>query len=175
MPTGPQSEFRRTALAAACPSPSVVILPTQMGDEILAAQKAQRVLQLHHLDEQVMLGIQPGCVHRALEVEREPFLDAFHARPLRQVQEQRHVEYDRRREDAVATEEVHFQLHLVVQPAENVDIVPALFVVSARRIVIDTDDVAKIFVELRIETGLKNVVENRSEEHTSELQSLTSL
>ena len=37
---------------------------------------AQRVLQLHQLNEQVVLRIQPGRVHRALEVEREPLLDA---------------------------------------------------------------------------------------------------
>ena len=53
------------------------------------------------------------------------------------------------------------QLHLVVQPAEDVDVVPALFVVAARRIVVDADDVAEILVELGIEIRLEDVVEDR--------------
>ena len=48
---------------------SVVILQPQVRDHLFALQVAQRVLQLHRLDEQVMLGIQPGRRHRRFEVE----------------------------------------------------------------------------------------------------------
>src|SRR6185503_8240754 len=50
--------------------------------------------------------------------------------------------------------------HLVIQPAENVDVVPAFLVVASRRIVIDADDVTKIFVELGVEIRLKDVIKN---------------
>ena len=37
----------------------VVVLGAEVGDELFAAQVAQRVLELHELDEQVVLGIEP--------------------------------------------------------------------------------------------------------------------
>ena len=54
----------------------VVVLAPEVRDELLALHVAQRVLQLHQLDEQVVLRIQTRRVHRALEVERQPLLDA---------------------------------------------------------------------------------------------------
>ncbi len=41
----------------------VVILQAQMRDHFLALQVAQRVLQLHRLNEQVVLWIEPGHGH----------------------------------------------------------------------------------------------------------------
>ena len=41
-----------------CLNPSVVVLQAEMRDQLLTAQVAQRVLQLHQLDEQVVLGIE---------------------------------------------------------------------------------------------------------------------
>ena len=79
---------------------SVVVLLPEMRDEILPLDVPQRVLELHELDEEIVLGVEPRRVHRALEVEREPFLDAAHADPLRHVHEEREVEDDRRGEDA---------------------------------------------------------------------------
>src|SRR3954464_12610744 len=70
---------------------SVVVLETEMGDQFLALNVAQRVLQLHQLNEQVVLRIEPRRVHRRLEVERQPLLDALHPRALREVEEQRHI------------------------------------------------------------------------------------
>jgi myo-inositol-1-phosphate synthase len=58
---------------------SVVVLESQVGDQLFPSKVAQRVLELHELDEDVVLGIQPGRRHRALEVEREPLLHAPHA------------------------------------------------------------------------------------------------
>src|SRR5688500_7608244 len=58
---------------------SVVVFAAQMRDELLAAQVAQRVLELHQLDEQIVLRVERRRMHRALEIEREPLLDAGHA------------------------------------------------------------------------------------------------
>ncbi len=47
----------------------VVILQPQMRDQLFAFQVPQRVLQLHQLDEQIVLRIQARCRHRRFEVE----------------------------------------------------------------------------------------------------------
>src|SRR5690606_10035224 len=67
---------------------SVVILVAQVGDELLAHHPAERVLQLHELNEQIVLRIELGRGHRALEIEAEPLLDAREARALRQIEEE---------------------------------------------------------------------------------------
>lgn len=47
----------------------VVILQTQMRDEFLTAQVAERVLEFHQLDEQVVLRVEAARVDRTLEIE----------------------------------------------------------------------------------------------------------
>ena len=84
-----------------------------------------------------------------------------HARALREIEEQRQVEHDRRRENAVAAEEVDLELHRIAEPADQIDVVPAFLVVAARRVVVDPDDVAEVLVEIRIEVRLEDVVEHR--------------
>src|SRR5438309_10946580 len=59
----------------------VIILQSQMSDQGFALKVAQGVLQLHGLDEQVVLRIQPGRGHRRLEVEAEPFMYAEASQP----------------------------------------------------------------------------------------------
>ena len=70
---------------------------------------------------------------------------------LREVHEQREVEDDRRREDRVAAEEVDLDLHRVAEPPEDVDVVPALLVVAARRVVVDAHHVDDVAVEVGVE------------------------
>src|SRR5687768_9052220 len=65
--------------------PLVVILIPEVGDELFAAHVAHGVLELHELDEEVVLGVEAGGGHGALEVEGEPFLDAGHAAALGEV------------------------------------------------------------------------------------------
>ena len=70
---------------------SVVVLQSQVRDQFFPLQVAQGVLQLHELDEQVVLGIEAGRGHWRLEVEAEPFLDAEAAqlgRALREIEEE---------------------------------------------------------------------------------------
>src|SRR5690606_19770526 len=54
---------------------SLVVVQPQVRDLLFTHQVTQRVLQLHVLDEQVVLRVQLRRHHRALEVERQPFLD----------------------------------------------------------------------------------------------------
>src|SRR5258708_39946746 len=98
----------------------VVVLEAQVRDELFPPQMAERVLELHELDEEVVLGVEAGGVHRALEVEGEPFLDAAHPRPPREVEEEGEVQHERGGQDGVAAEEVHLDLHGVAHPAEDV-------------------------------------------------------
>src|SRR5690349_17898696 len=80
-------------MSAGCPSGAlVVVLTAKVRNELFALEIPQRVLQLHQLNEQVVLGIEAGRVHRALEVERQPLLDAVHTGALGEVEEQRDVE-----------------------------------------------------------------------------------
>lgn len=60
----------------------VVVLQTQMGDQIFATEISQSVLQLHQLDKDIMLGIKAGRGLRRLEIEGQPFLDTLHSRAL---------------------------------------------------------------------------------------------
>src|SRR5262249_25291745 len=47
----------------------VVVLQAEVGDQRLAFQVAQSVLQLHQLDEQIVLGIESRRSHRRLQIE----------------------------------------------------------------------------------------------------------
>src|SRR5260370_33799872 len=64
---------------------SGVVFEPEMRDQVFAAHPAQRVLELHQLDENVLLGINVRRVHRGLEAVRQPFLYPAHAVPLRQI------------------------------------------------------------------------------------------
>src|SRR5215468_5228803 len=113
-----------------------------MRDERLTPQVTQRVLQLHQLNEQIVLRIQPRSRHGRLQVEAQPLL---YAQPpqlvtaLCQIEEQHQVKDDWRRQDRIAAQKIHLDLHGIAQPPEDVDVVPALFVIAARRIVVDAD------------------------------------
>src|SRR5437773_12464209 len=122
---------------------------------------ATRVFELHQLDKEIVLGIQTGRGHWTLEVKRQPFLYAAHARALRKIHEQRKVEHDRRGEYRVAAQKVDLDLHRITQPAEYINVVPTLFVVAAGRVVVDPHDVAEVFVERRVDFGLQDVFDDR--------------
>ncbi len=53
-----------------------VVFVAEVRDEIFVHHPAHRVLQLHRLNEQVVLRIQVRRCHRTLEVEAQPFLRA---------------------------------------------------------------------------------------------------
>src|SRR4029077_510729 len=103
---------------------SVVILQTQVCDQVLTAHPPERILQLHQLDEDVVLRVEPRRGHGSLEIEREPFLDATHAAALRQVHEQNQIQDERRGQDGVAAQEIDLNLHRIAQPSEDVDVIP---------------------------------------------------
>src|SRR5262249_33183082 len=88
----------------------VVILQPQMRDQRLSPQVAQRVLELHRLDKQIMLRIEPRRCHRRFQVEAQPFLDAqpfqFVA-ALGQVKEKHQVQNDGRSQNRIAAKEVN--------------------------------------------------------------------
>src|SRR5262245_11803721 len=74
----------------------VVVFLTEVGDQILAHHPAQRVFQLHGLDEQIVLWVELRAGHRRLEVEAQPLLDAAEARALREVEKNHEVQHDGR-------------------------------------------------------------------------------
>src|SRR5271157_2455003 len=114
--------------------PLVVILEAKVRDQILSSHPAQRILQLHELDENVVLGIQAGRRHRTFEIEGEPLLNAFHSRALREIEKQHQVEYQGRCQYRVPAEKVDLDLHRIAEPAKDVDVIPAFFGIAPRRV-----------------------------------------
>src|SRR5215472_5131742 len=118
---------RCEAALARAPGPRhirlVVVLQAQVRDQFLALQVAQRVLQFHQLDEQVMLGVKARDRHWRFEVEAEPLLYANSLQigaALGEIEEQDQVQDDGRGKDRIAAQEVDFDLHGVPQPSEDV-------------------------------------------------------
>src|ERR1700754_3913177 len=64
---------------------SVIVLRAEVRDGFLAHHPAQRVLQLHELDEEIVLRVQVGRGHRALEVKAEPLLRALQVGALGEI------------------------------------------------------------------------------------------
>src|SRR6266540_3686242 len=138
-----------------------VIVEPGVIQDFLADEDAKRVSELQVLDEEVVLGLQIRPRHRRLEVEGEPLLNPGQARAPREIQKERQIEGHRRRENRVAAEEVDLDLHGLAEPAEDVDIVPPLLRVSPRRVVLDADLVEILAVELAVDLGLENRVQDR--------------
>src|SRR5216117_243002 len=107
-----------------------------------------------------MLWIQPRRMHRTFEVKTQPFLNAAHPAALGQIEEQHKVQDDRRSKNAVAAQEIDLDLHGITKPPVDIDVVPSFFIVSARRIVVNSHFVSEILIEIRIELGLKNLIQN---------------
>src|SRR5438046_8268223 len=107
-----------------------------------------------------MLRVQSRRGHRRLEIKAEPLLNAAHSRALRQVEEQHEIKHDRGGQNGIAAEEVHLDLHRIAEPSKNVDAIPALFVVTARRVVIDAYLVAHIAVERSVKVRCDGMTQN---------------
>src|SRR5207247_10485794 len=95
-----------------------------------------------------------------LEIEREPLLDASPACPTRQVREENQIEHERCSENGVTTQEVDLHLHRVPEPAKDVQVVPTLFTVTSRRVVVDPDLVIDVAIEVGVEAGLEDLLEH---------------
>src|SRR5436190_1499834 len=96
---------------------------------------------------------------RALEIERQPLLYSTHTRTLGQVKEQCQVKYDGGRQDRVFAEEIDLDLHGISKPSEDIDIVPALLVITMGRIIVDPDLVIQFSIQFRIDIRLQDVFE----------------
>src|SRR5665213_497534 len=82
-----------------------VVFQPKVRDQILAHDVAQRVLQLHRLDKQIVLRINARRGIRRLEVEAEPLLNAEPAQAWRacsEIHEEAEIEGQRSRQDRVA-------------------------------------------------------------------------
>jgi hypothetical protein len=114
--------------------------------QVFPLEMPESIFELHHLDEQIVFRVHFGSAHRTLEIEGKPLLHSFETGPLGEVHEKNKVQYDGGGQDGVATQKIHLNLHRIIEPAENIDVVPALLVVSARGVVVYPDLVIIIFV-----------------------------
>src|SRR5216683_1280866 len=78
---------------------------------------------------------------------------------VRQIQEQNKIQDNGRGKNRIAAQEINFNLHGITEPPEDVDVVPAFFVVSARRIVVDAHFVIDLAIQHGVELRLQNVLE----------------
>ena len=108
-----------------------------------------------------MLGIEEGSTHRALEVEGQPFLNAAETAALRQVEEEDEVEDQRGRQDTIAAEEIHLDLHGIIEPAKEVDVIPAFLVIAAWFVVMDMHLMLVLAVEVFVDLWLQHIVKHR--------------
>ena len=129
----------------------------------ITAHLADGVLQHDILLEQVVNGnlVLGVIMHRALEEEAQEALSAPAASTACEVDEQTQVKAQRSCEDRVAAQEVDLDLHGIAHPAEDVDIVPALLVIVAGRIVVDANLVAVVAVQVRLVVSYQDRLEGR--------------
>src|SRR5687768_8803485 len=92
---------------------SVVVLVSEVRDELFSAHPSEGVLELLELHEEVVGRAKAGRAHRALEVEAKPLLRSRESCALGEVEEERQIEDQRRREDRVATQEIDLDLHRI--------------------------------------------------------------
>src|SRR5215510_6009502 len=102
---------------------SIVVLASEVRDQLLALHVAQSVLQFHQLNEQIMLRVHLTRMHRRFEVERQPLLNPRHAGAFGEIKEERRIHHNRRCKDAVAAEEVDLELHRIAKPSDQIDVV----------------------------------------------------
>src|SRR5208283_533483 len=96
---------------------------------------------------------------RRLEVEAEPLLNPQPAkarRPRRKVHKQAQVQRQRSRQNRVAAQEVHLQLHRIAEPAEDIDVVPTLFAITAWRVIVNAYLVIQALVQIGVQLRLQD-------------------
>src|SRR6266516_7204462 len=111
-----------------------------------------------------MLWIEPRYGHRRFEVKTQPLLNADSTEfrsSLGQIEEQHQIKHNWRGKNRIPAEEIHLDLHGIAEPAKYVNIVPAFFVVAAWRVIVNTDFVCELAVELRVKVRLQNVLQHR--------------
>src|SRR5262249_39684648 len=89
------------------------------------------------LKEEVMNRRRVGSVPRRLEEHREGLLDPSLTGALRDVEQTDEIENERRREGRVLAEEVDLHLHRNAGKSDKVDVVPRLFGIAARLVIVD--------------------------------------
>ena len=116
---------------------------------------------------EIVLGFFPHgvVVLRTFEIETQEALCAIASIASGGINEQHEVETEGCGKDGVATEEIDFHLHRIAHPTENVDVVPAFFVVTTRGIVIDAHLVIVISIEIGLLLGAKDGFEGRELRH----------
>ena len=114
------------------------------------------------VDGDFILGV---VVHGRFQEEAEESLYAVASGTCCQVAEQTEVQGYGGGKDAVTAEEIDFDLHGIVEPAADVDIVPRLLVVVAGRIVVDAYLMVVVAVKLGLVVGTEDSLQRRELRH----------
>ena len=79
---------------------------------------------------------------------------------MREIEKEHEIQHDGCRKDRVPAEEIDLDLHRIVEPTKNINVVPTFFVVTTRWVIVNADLVENVAVKIRVEIGLQNVFEN---------------
>jgi len=118
----------------------------EMGDGFFVHNFSHGILELDMLDKDIMFGNHIGRMQWALEVERKPFLYSVEANSLSKVHQQHEIESNRSSKYGITAKEVDLNLHGITQPTKYVNIVPALFIIFTRWVIIDANFVIVVLV-----------------------------
>ena len=97
-------------------------------------------------------GCRPGAAWGSCSRKRAT-PDALQSGALREVGEEREVEHQRRRQDRIAAEKVHLDLHRIAHPPDNVDVIPAFLVVTPGAVEVDANDVREVAIQRGVRSG----------------------
>src|ERR1700722_18741822 len=100
-----------------------------------------------------MFRIEPGSGHGRLPVEAKPFLNTQilqFRRARSEVEEEHQIQGNRRCQNGIPAQEIDLDLHRIPKPAEDVDIVPTLFIITTWRIIVNPYLVINILVKIGI-------------------------
>jgi hypothetical protein len=79
---------------------------------------------------------------------------------LGKVGKKRQVKHNRRCQYRIAAKEIDLDLHGIVQPTENVNIVLAFLIIAVRGIIIDADLMIQFTIQIGVQVGPQNIFQH---------------
>src|SRR6185437_7370236 len=78
---------------------------------------------------------------------------------LGKIHQQDQIERDGCGEDGVAAEKIDLDLHRIAKPAEDVDVIPTFFIITAWRVIVNANLVINVAVQFGVQLRLQDVIQ----------------
>ena len=86
----------------------------------------------------------------------------MHPCTFRKIKKQNKIQHDRGGKDGIAAKKIYFQLHWLIKPTSDVNVVPPLLGVPSWRVIFDTYLMIKVPVKLGVKIALQNTFQYRA-------------